>query len=65
MNPKQDFIFKLNDSVVIKSEPAKEVLQLLDSDEDAPDDFSDIVEAVAKKAGICTETLRKELELYI
>lgn len=50
---------------VTKSEPVREVLQLLDSDEDAPDEFSAIVEGVARKAGICTATLRKELELYI
>lgn len=49
----------------IKTDNAKEVLQLLDSHEDAPDNLCGIVEDVAKKAGISKAQLLKELEPFI
>jgi ribosome-binding protein aMBF1 (putative translation factor) len=50
---------------VIKTENASRVLQLMDSYEDAPNDYSKFVKSVSEEQGISIEQLEKELEDFI
>jgi hypothetical protein len=52
-------------SEVCKTEAASKVLNLLDSDEDAPESYGDIIQLVAKELSITTKQLEAEVNPFI
>ena len=54
-----------SDGVYVKTPAAKEVLILLDSEEDAPDNLSSIIKQVASKRGLSFAELQTQLEPFV
>ena len=54
-----------SDGVYVKTPAAKEVLMLLDSDEDAPDNLPSMIEQVARERGLSIAELETQLEPFV
>ena len=61
--PKETLGF--TDGVTVKTERAKKVLQLMDSNEDAPEHYQQFVQQIASEFKISKEQLEAELEPFI